>query len=169
MANAENLKPFTSDQSREEAKKNGSKGGIASGKARRERKTFKKALQLIIDEEAPDKIKKAFAKNGYDVDTNREAVIASILMGAMQGNPKMVDKVMELLGEDYKMKAREAEVKIQKDRLKMDKEKAAIEKQKAEVWMEAVKDQQEAEMEDDGFIEAIKGTTKDDWSDYDVD
>lgn len=41
MANEQNLKPFTSDQSREEAVKNGRKGGIASGKAKRENKLIK--------------------------------------------------------------------------------------------------------------------------------
>lgn len=33
----ENLKPFTSEQDREAARRNGRRGGIASGKARRER------------------------------------------------------------------------------------------------------------------------------------
>ena len=41
MANEQNLKPFTSDQSREEAVKNGRKGGIASGKAKRENKLIR--------------------------------------------------------------------------------------------------------------------------------
>lgn len=41
MANKQNLKPFTSEQSRAEAVKNGRKGGIASGKARREQKLIK--------------------------------------------------------------------------------------------------------------------------------
>ena len=161
---SENLIPGNM-RSQEEARENGRKGGIKSGKVRREKSDFKKALRLIIDEEAPEKIKKAFAKNGYDIDTNREAVIAAILMGAMQGNPKMVEKVMELTGEDYKMKARLDEVKIQKKRLKMEQDKVTIEQAKAEAWMEALKNQQEAEMEDDGFMEALKGTAKDDWTD----
>lgn len=41
MANEQNLKPFTSDQSREEAVKNGRKGGIRSGEVRRENKLIK--------------------------------------------------------------------------------------------------------------------------------
>lgn len=41
MANIGNLRPFTSDQSHEEAVKNGRAGGIASGKARRENKLIK--------------------------------------------------------------------------------------------------------------------------------
>ena len=52
MANEQNLIPFTSDQSREEAKKNGQKGGIASGKARRERKLLK---DYILDKWDKDK------------------------------------------------------------------------------------------------------------------
>lgn len=44
MANEQNLIPFTSDQSREEAKKNGRKGGIASGKARRENKLIRERI-----------------------------------------------------------------------------------------------------------------------------
>lgn len=41
MANTDNLKPFTSDQSRDEAVKNGRKGGIRSGEVRRENKLIK--------------------------------------------------------------------------------------------------------------------------------
>lgn len=154
---------LTPSERRESARR----AGIASGKARREKKTFKECLKLMMDEQAPEKIRAAFDKNGYDVTTHREAITAAILMGAMQGNPKMVDKALELLGEDYKMNARLDEVIIQKERLKMDQEKVAIEKAKAEAYLEAIKAQQEAEMEDDGFMDAIKGTAKEDWTDVD--
>ena len=40
MANEENLIPFTSEQSREEAKRNGAKGGKKSGEVRRQRKAI---------------------------------------------------------------------------------------------------------------------------------
>ena len=42
--------PFTSDQSREEAAKNGRKGGLASGAARRERATLRAVLLEELDE-----------------------------------------------------------------------------------------------------------------------
>ena len=48
MANEENLIPFTSDQSREEAKKNGRKGGIKSGEVRRQRKAMKEQMDLLL-------------------------------------------------------------------------------------------------------------------------
>ena len=49
MANEQNLIPFTSDQSREEAAKNGRKGGLASGAARRERATLRAVLLEELD------------------------------------------------------------------------------------------------------------------------
>lgn len=50
MANEQNLTPFTNNQSREEAVKNGRKGGKASGKARRERKTIAQCINAFLDE-----------------------------------------------------------------------------------------------------------------------
>ena len=160
----DNLIPVTK-RTKEEAREISRNGGKKSGETRRAQKTFRESLKLMMDETAPEKIRAAFDKNGYDVTTHREAITAAILMGAMQGNPKMVDKALELLGEDYKMNARLDEVKIQQERLKMEQKKVAIEEAKAEAWMEALKNQQEAEMEDDGFMDALKGTAKDDWSD----
>ena len=49
MANEQNLRPFTSDQDRAEAKKNGIKGGIASGKARREKKSMQELARIILN------------------------------------------------------------------------------------------------------------------------
>ena len=48
MANIQNLVPFTSDQSREQAKINGSKGGKASGKVKRQRKAMQKQMELLL-------------------------------------------------------------------------------------------------------------------------
>ena len=47
--NEENLKKFTSDQNREEASKNGKKGGVASGIARKRKADIKKVIQGILD------------------------------------------------------------------------------------------------------------------------
>lgn len=47
----DNLIPFTSDQSREQAKINGQKGGIASGIARKEKKLFKEEILKRMKED----------------------------------------------------------------------------------------------------------------------
>ena len=55
--NKQNLKPFTSEQSREKAVENGRKGGIKSGEAKRERKLIREMFEERL------------AKNGYrDID-----------------------------------------------------------------------------------------------------
>lgn len=65
MANNENLRVLTS----EEAREIGRKGGIASGKARAERKKFKDELLLLLsDGETQEKISLALIKKALDGD-----------------------------------------------------------------------------------------------------
>ena len=51
MANEQNLKPPLSPK---EAREQGRKGGIASGKARREKKQLRELAQMILEEEVTD-------------------------------------------------------------------------------------------------------------------
>lgn len=51
MANIQNLRPFTSDQSREEAAKNGKQGGIKSGEVRRQKQQLRQIVQTVLDGE----------------------------------------------------------------------------------------------------------------------
>ena len=46
MANEKNLKPFASES---EAREKGAKGGKASGKARRDKKTLKDCLEILLE------------------------------------------------------------------------------------------------------------------------
>lgn len=89
--NDENIKPyeFTSEQSREEAAKNGQKGGIASVKARRERKTIAEIINKVLDEELP----------GTGL-TKREAIITKTLERAFkQGKVEDLERIAKLTGE----------------------------------------------------------------------
>lgn len=176
MANNGNLID-NSKRTPKEVRENASKGGKASGKARREKKAIKEGILAIMNEQAPDGVKKAYRKNGYDVETNTDAVVAAILTGAIKGNPKMVDRVLEVLGEDAKTEARKAEVAIQKERLKIEQEKAELDKERAtlenerqKLWLEAVKAQQGQgeELPDDGFLDALNGSALEDWNNESV-
>lgn len=53
MANEKNLVPFTSEQSHEEAVKNGRKGGIASGEAKRNKKMLRECIDYLLERENP--------------------------------------------------------------------------------------------------------------------
>lgn len=97
MANEENLVPFTSDQNREEAKKNGQKGGIASGKARREKKTMREILRECLNMECTDDDLEKLKLTGK-ID-NGTAVTLGLILGAKSGNAQNYKQIVEMLGE----------------------------------------------------------------------
>lgn len=99
MANEENLKPFTSNQSREEAARNGQKGGIASGQSRRQKKTLSELAKMIAENPAPTAAKKKLTKMGIsDEDANNNAcIVAAVYDKAIKGNMKAVNKWEQLV------------------------------------------------------------------------
>lgn len=103
MANEENLIPFTSDQSREEAQKNGRIGGVASGVARRRKKSLKEAADLFLSLPVSDtKSWNKIAKQGVDPEDidNQMAIIVGLSMKAAKGDSKAAKVLFDLLGED---------------------------------------------------------------------
>ena len=83
MANEQNLRPGEYKLSKEEAKK----GGIASGKARREKATMKKTLEMLLDTKN---------KSGQ---TYRELATLGLIKGAVKGNGNNYRTILEVLGE----------------------------------------------------------------------
>ena len=103
MANEQNLKPFTSDQSREEAKKNGAKGGKKSGEVRsmnaEMRKRLEQIVKMTLKEGKADKIKNLADAKGANL-TISDALLVKLVTMALGGNIKAMGKLMELLGMD---------------------------------------------------------------------
>lgn len=96
MANDENLVPFTSDQSHDEAVKNGRAGGIASGKARREQKTMREWAKVFgaipITAQTP---------GGPVETTTLGGIVVAQMQKATKGDTKAAKFVSDLLGETY--------------------------------------------------------------------
>lgn len=65
--NIQNLKPFTSEQDREKARESGRKGGIASGEAKRRRKTFAEDFKIALEQLYKDKDGKTTGQTNQDV------------------------------------------------------------------------------------------------------
>ena len=103
MANEQNLKPFTSDQSREEAKKNGAKGGKRSGEVRsmnaEMRKRLEQIVKMTLKDGKADKIKNLADAKGANL-TISDALLVKLVTMALGGNIKAMGKLMELLGMD---------------------------------------------------------------------
>ena len=106
MANdgIENLIPMTEltvDEQREMARK----GGVASGKARREKRDRKQIaselLDLTVSGAGIDKIKKFFNIKGVEL-TAYDTMFLSCMMKAMQkGDANALEKLLKIAGEQF--------------------------------------------------------------------
>lgn len=104
MANEQNLIPFTSEQNREEAKKNGRKGGIKSGEVRRQRKAMKEQAELLLSlpfnltDKKGNELKEVLKKLGIDEDNidNQMAMIVALWKTALGNGRNQVTAVQEL-------------------------------------------------------------------------
>ena len=103
----DNLIPF-SERSKEEARELGRKGGIASGEARRRKKTFKEQFDLLLslpvnkDGNIGKKIKAVADDLGIPVEEldNQMAMCLNMFSNAMSKNPtKAFEDIQATLGE----------------------------------------------------------------------
>ena len=94
----------TQFQSGEEAVENGRKGGIASGQARREKKTIQKILADLLDSEIKDnpQFAKLASKMGVESDKSVKDIFTYIclLNSVKSGNLGDLERLSKLLGED---------------------------------------------------------------------
>ena len=93
MPNPENLigHEFTSDQNREEAARNGRKGGKASGEARRRRKQMREVIDELMTREFID-------ANGNEID-GVTALMTRVYRQAMDGDMNAVKFLRDTGGE----------------------------------------------------------------------
>ena len=112
MANNKNLINGRATQFRsgEEAAKNGKKGGIASGKARRERKTFRELTELVLSAKNDDEDLRAFAAMfGIEDPNNKLLTVLGMVKAAIGGNHNAFDRLLELSGENTEITSTEEE------------------------------------------------------------
>lgn len=102
MANKKNLDPV---QSTSEARKRGRAGGIASGKARREKKAMRETLDILLsmpmkDGEYADvdSIQSFAAIKGKNISV-QEAILIAQVQKAMKGDTKAAEYVRDTMGE----------------------------------------------------------------------
>lgn len=153
MANEENLKP-QSERTKSEQREIATKGGIASGKSRRRKKAMKERLREALDCAVVNpKTKKMIRQVGMgEEDSNNwDAVVASIVAGALRGDPRYARLLMELIGETGEEKRAERADKRDAKRLRMEMEDHAAAKAD--------------DPEDDGFMDALSAKIDNsDWS-----
>lgn len=120
----ENLIPF-SERTEEEQREIRSKGGKASGKSRRQRKTNKQILELIMDMQLQGKIKKQMEDLGVNPDdlTYQFAVQFVKVQQALGGNIKAMDSIDDTMGESIKAKQLKETIRSNKAREKIESQR----------------------------------------------
>lgn len=83
----------------EEQAKIASKGGKASGEARRKKKSLRESMQTMLALDLSEKEINDLAKKGYSAETQLDALTAAALISAKRGNSQAFANVMKLLGE----------------------------------------------------------------------
>lgn len=102
MANEQNLTPFTSAQNREEAVKNGKKGGSASGEARRRKRDIRLAFEALLEKNYKGKDGKMLS--------GAEAIALKQMEKALKGDAKAFELVRDSSGQKPVEKVMVAEV-----------------------------------------------------------
>lgn len=119
MQNADNLKP-NSERTPEERKSLAKKAGVASGAARRRKKSLKNTMKMLLDlpvssyEDA-----QKLMDMGIDLQTdgnNQTLMLAALLREAADGNVKAVREIRSILGEQLEtpLEAKEKRLHAQK-------------------------------------------------------
>lgn len=101
MANIQNLIP-NSERTPSERRANARKAGIASGEARRQKKTLKEQMELLLSLPVKDEQTKAFIESlGIDSDiiNNSMAITLSMYQEALKGNTKAFELIRDTIGE----------------------------------------------------------------------
>ena len=112
MANEENLKPFKTVK---EARESGRKGGIASGQARKERKTIQKILNELLNVKCYDntQFKRIAQKLGLESEKSIKELLTylAIINTAKNANLDELSKLTKLIGEMPEMNDNNEDVK----------------------------------------------------------
>ena len=112
MANAKNLKPVRSVS---EARKKGRKGGVASGKKRRELKAFKDLLEAGLRQEIKTESGKSY--------TRAEYIVLKLIKTAENGNIKAFEVIRDTIGQKPADKVEsKTEISVGKDLSKLSTE-----------------------------------------------
>lgn len=99
MANEENLIPFN-ERSVSETRALGRKGGIASGKARREKADLKKKVNQILEMDVfSPRLKEALEEKGLNA-TNQTAIATVLLQKALKGDIRAIELLAKMNGNE---------------------------------------------------------------------
>ena len=129
--------------------KNGRKGGTASGETRRRKAAMRDTMNRLLTMKAEVEGLSDILRADGGQSTYEEIITMAMIEKAMRGDVKAYLAIKDVLGQTSK-----SDVDLEEQQLRM----AAT---KANMGVDG------EEQEDDGFLEALKGSVENDWADED--
>ena len=152
LANEENLIK-NSERTPSERREIAKKAGIASGKARRKKAEFKKALEIVLSSQVQNQqLAEMLETMGYD-NTNEMAIALMTVQKAMKGDLRAVELIARTGNQAAKDKLDKQEQKERIRALKLENQRKAM------MLGEGI----DEEVYDDGFVDALKGAVEETW------
>ena len=152
LANEENLIK-NSERTPSERREIAKKAGIASGKARRKKAEFKKALEIVLSSKVQNQqLAEMLETMGYD-NTNEMAIALMTVQKAMKGDLRAVELIERTANQVAKDKLDKQEQKERIRALKLENQRKAM------MLGEGI----DEEVYDDGFVDALKGAVEETW------
>ena len=104
MANEENLVSLA-DRTTEERREIATNAGIASGKARREKRDRKQMASDLVDltmqGAGGDKIKKFFGMKNTELNAYQVTVLSCLMKAMQKGDANALEKLLKIAGEQF--------------------------------------------------------------------
>ena len=153
MANEQNLTP-NETRTPSERRRNASIAGKASGKARRQKRAIKDCMETLLSLPAAGAYKDLASEFGIgddDIDNHMLLVTSIFRKAVIEGDVAAFREILKLQGED------KSESDIKEQQARIDKLKAETQNIKGT--------SEDAENQDDGFIDALTERVDDVWRD----
>jgi len=123
MANEKNLIP-NEKRTPSERRENARKAGVASGVARRKKKTMKQVANYLLSLPVDEKLQEEMIQSGIASDEadNQTALVFSMMQRAIKGNVTAAQFIANITGSTAMTEAEREKIKLEKKRLKMEEQ-----------------------------------------------
>lgn len=110
-------------RSQSENRENGKKGGIASGKKRKQNAEFKRLTKLFLDAKPSEKSQEILKRMGFEDNeiNNAMAIIYALGAKAQKGDAQAAKTLYEWSGQSIESKRKDEELNLRKQELELKK------------------------------------------------
>ena len=162
MANEQNLIPLNK-RSKSVQREIQEKGRQANKEKWAEKKDMQSRVKAVMEMPADPGVARGMSKLGVPIDDVADAILAGLLKSALKGDVRAFEKLMEYAGQS--VKSSDKLKAFEERKAEAEAERAEMETELYKLRLEAIKGIGQEDLPDDGFLDALKSTAAEDWSD----